>query len=520
MSGSEARKVKREDFLRGTAGLAAAGTGMGLLVPSALARGQIKRGGVLHYVYTDTSAAETTDPSSQTGIAVSMVALQNSHERLTYVVPNTWQVLPQLAVSWKASPDAKVWTFKLRKGVKFHNGKTFDSKDVQWTFRRILDKKVGSTSYGRVSQVLDASGIKTPKSDTVVFRLKKPDAQFPIVVGLFQQGIVPNGLDAKKSGVGTGPFIIKSWKPTLGWQMVRNPNYWRKGIPYLDGIQGVFIADPNSKVTAVASGSGQISDRIPFQQVPSLRKNKALRLYTLAGGAAANYYFVLDMEPFTDPRVAQAIKIAADRAKIMQAAIIGNGTLTGDILELPQSPFYPPQRGVPKQDIAKAKALLKAAGHGSGLAFTLHTGDVFPGEVEMATALKATVAPAGIDITVQKDPIDTYWSDVWLKVSAATSYWNHRHPKEILGLAYGSTAPWNESHYRSKKLDGLIDAGGATLNPAKQRSIFRSALLDTALNSGVGVSYFINNLHVAKKNVMGVVPDPQYLLKLDQAWLA
>src|ERR671936_1080091 len=88
MAGEEKRVLSREDFLRGTAGLAAAGTGMGLLVPSALARGEVKKGGTLHMVYTDTSAAETTDPTVQTGIAVSQPAHQNVYNRLTYVVPN------------------------------------------------------------------------------------------------------------------------------------------------------------------------------------------------------------------------------------------------------------------------------------------------------------------------------------------------------------------------------------------------------------------------------------------------
>src|SRR5581483_9531865 len=171
VSGQQQRALKREEFLRGTAGVAAAGTGMGLLVPSALARGQVKKGGTLHYVYSDTNAAESSDASAQSGIAMSMVALQNNYDRLTYVVPNTFQVLPQLATSWSATPNVKEWTFKLRKGVKFSNGKPLDSKDVQWSYRWILDKKHGSTSYGRISGVLDPSGILAPKTDTVVFKL-------------------------------------------------------------------------------------------------------------------------------------------------------------------------------------------------------------------------------------------------------------------------------------------------------------------------------------------------------------
>jgi peptide/nickel transport system substrate-binding protein len=513
------RELDREQFLRGTAGLVAAGTGMGLLVPSAFASSEIKKGGILVYAYTDTSAAETTDPTVQTGIAVSQPPLQNSYERLTYVVPNIWKVLPQLAVSWSASPDAKTWTFKLRSGVKFHNGKPLDSKDVKWSFSHILDKKNGSSAYARLVDELDPSGIKTPSADTVVFHLKKPDAQFPIFAGQYQAGIYPAGTDPKKTPIGTGPFMIKSWKPTQAWEIVRNPHYWRPGIPYLDGIRGIYIADPNTKVQAVVSGSAHISDTVPGTQISSLKKNASVRLYVLAGGISPDYSFDATQDPFTDPRVAQAIKIAVNRQTLLQAGFQGYGSLIGDVPELTIDPFYPPTRGVPAQNIAKAKQLLQAAGK-TDVSFTLTTADVLAGEVDMATALAQVVAPAGINITIDKFPTDTFWSDAWLKKPAFTSWWNHRHPREILSLLYRSHAAWNESKYYNAKLDGLMDAGASTLDPAKQRSIFRQALLDVAVNSGTGMAYFQNVTHVAKKNVMGVAADPVYHLILDKAWLA
>ncbi len=519
MEAEKKRALTREEFLRGTAGLTAAGTGMGLLVPSAFARGHVKRGGTLHFVYTDTKASETTDPSVQTGIAVSEPALNNSYDRLTYIVPGTWQIRPRLAVSW-SSPDAKTWTFKLRPGVKFHNGKTLDSKDVAWSFTHILDKANGSSAYARLSAELDPSGIETPRADTVVFRLKKADAQFPIFVGTYQTGIYPHGVDAKKNPIGTGPFMIKSWKPTLGWEIVRNPNYWVGGLPYLDSVRGVYIADPNTKVQAVTSGAADISDRIPLTQVSSIQNNKNLRLFTLPGAVFLDYSFDATQEPFTDPRVAQAIKMAVDRKAVLQAAIQGHGVLTGDVPELPSDPYYPPKRGIPGPDIAGAKQLLAAAGHSSGIQFTLTTADVYPGTVEMVTALKSVVAPAGIDITIEKFPTDTFWSDAWLHKPAFTSYWNHRHPHEILELLYRSHAVWNEAKFYNAQLDALIDAGAATVSPTKQRAIFRQALLTVATQSGVGISFHVNGVHVAKKKVNGIVVDPQILLILDKAWIA
>src|SRR5438270_599750 len=268
------RALSREEFLRGTAGLAAAGTGMGLLVPSALARGQAKKGGTLHLVYTDTSAAETSDPTYQTGI-------------------------------------------------------------------------------------------------------------------------YPAGTDPKKTPIGTGPFMLKSWKPTLGWQMVRNPHYWVPGLPYLDAVQAVYIADPNTKVQAVTNGSADLSDRIPFTQVNSIKQNSNLQLFTLPGAVFLDYSFDAMQAPYTDSRVIKAIKMAVNRRAVMQAAIQGQGVLTGDVPELPSDPYYPPSRGVPGPDIAGAKKLLAAAGHSSGIDITITTADVYPGIVDPVAALKSVVAPAG-----------------------------------------------------------------------------------------------------------------------------
>ena len=513
------RALSREEFLLGAAGLAAAGTGMGLLVPRALAAGEPKRGGTLHLVYTDTSAAETTDPTVQTGIAVSQPALNNTYDRLTYIVPGTWELRPRLATSWEASQDVKTWKFKLRKGVKFSNGKPLTSKDVAWALRRILDKRTGSSAYARLSAELDPDGILTPDPHTLVVRLKKPDAQFPSFMGAYQTGIYPNGVDPKKDPIGTGPFMIKSWKPTLGWEIVRNPNYWVKGLPYLDAVRAVYIADPNTKVQAVMNGSADISDRIPFTQVRAIQNNDNLRLYTLPGAVFLDYVFDQTQAPFTDHRVFKAIKMAVNRKLLMQAAILGHGTLTGDVPALPRDPYYPPQRGIPGPEIARARRMLAAAGHSSGVDITMTVADVYPGIVDMVAALKAVVAPAGIDININKVPTDTFWSNDWLKKPSYAAYWNRRHPKELLELLYRSRAVWNEGKFYDAKLDALIDAGGRTLNPAKQRGIFRQALYRVAAESGVGISFHVNGMHVAKRKVHGVRVDPQIMLILEKAWI-
>ena len=117
--------------------------------------------------------------------------------------------------------------------------------------------------------------------------------------------------------------MLKSWKPTLGWQMVRNPHYWVPGLPYLDAVQAVYIADPNTKVQAVTNGSADLSDRIPFTQVQSIKQNSNLQLFTLPGAVFLDYSFDAMQAPYTDSRVIKAIKMAVNRRAVMQAAIQG-----------------------------------------------------------------------------------------------------------------------------------------------------------------------------------------------------
>jgi peptide/nickel transport system substrate-binding protein len=254
--------------------------------------------------------------------------------------------------------------------------------------------------------------------------------------------------------------------------------------------------------------------------VNSIKQNKSLRLFVLPGAVFLDYSFDDTQAPFTDRRVIQAIKMAVNRKTLLQAAIQGQGVLTGDVPELPSDPYYPPARGVPGPNIAGAKQLLTAAGHSSGVDITITTADVYPGIVDMATALAQVVKPAGINVTIDKSPTDTFWSNDWLHKPSFTSYWNHRHPHEILELLYRSGAAWNEGKFNSPKLDGLIDAGAATLSPTKQRAIFRQALMTVATESGVGISFHVNGIHVAKQRVQGVVVDPQIMLILDKAWIA
>src|SRR5262249_49701171 len=151
---------------------------------------------------------------------------------------------------FSSNADATEWTFELRDDVKWHDGKPLVSKDVAWTLMRLLDKKNGSPNYNAVKDVLDPSGIDASDPSKIVLRLKRPDALLPQLfmfdgAQIVQDGWEPDGVPA--NAIGTGPFLAKSFKPGDGFEVVRNPKYWR-GAPYLDGARSVVISDQSSKL--------------------------------------------------------------------------------------------------------------------------------------------------------------------------------------------------------------------------------------------------------------------------------
>ena len=281
-----------------------------------------------------------------------------------------------LAEKWSVSADGLSWTFNLRKGVKFHNGQELTSKDVKFTFDRLRDPKVGAATVALFAGITE---ILTPDAGTVVFKIKQPNPDLVTNLGDYHTLIVWSGTrDFATEHIGSGAFIIDSYLPEDRMILKRNPNYWRKDakgnqLPYLDGIEYIFLAEASAQVEALRGGQVDYLLYLPSEYVKTVAADPNLVVYQKPSNTHYVVHMRSDRQPFGDVKVRQAFRAALDRKAILDGAFQGLGVTGRDT---PFGPAYADYYlNVPElpRDLAKAKKLLAEAGYASGLKVTLTT---------------------------------------------------------------------------------------------------------------------------------------------------
>ncbi len=443
-------------------------------------------------------------PSSQNSLNVNLV-----YNRLTDRDSN-FIVKPELATSWKSNAGATVWTFNLRKGVKFADGKPFTSADVVYTFKRLLNPKTGSE--GRTTMAfLDPAGIKAVGPYAVQFRVKKPVAELPLLITNKNAFIVENGAsDAtiKTKGAGTGPFVAQGFGTTKQPNtFVRNPNYWETGLPKAQCIQLYVIQEAASKLAALQTGQVDVVQQVDFASIPVLKGNSKVTLVATGASTSMTFPMWVDTKPFDDVRVRQAMKMVIDRQKMVDTVLLGYGVVGDDNPIPPTSPFAW-RKVVPHQDIPGAVALLKAAGYDASnpLKVDMYVAEVIPGVVNLAQLYKQMAAEAGIQVNVIVGPASEYWDNVWLKHSFQVSGWSARPPGEGLAIAYRSNAPYPETHWKRADFDSVLDTANTTVDAAKRTALYRQAEKMLSLEGGEIIPVFVKTVAAMRSNCSGYAP--------------
>ncbi len=443
-------------------------------------------------------------PSSQNSLNVNLV-----YNRLTDRDSN-FIVKPELATSWKSNASATVWTFNLRNGVKFADGKPFTSADVVYTFKRLLNPKTGSE--GRTTMAfLDPAGIKAVGPYVVQFRVKKPVAELPLLITNKNAFIVENGAsDAtiKTKGAGTGPFVAQDFGTTKQPNtFVRNSNYWEKGLPKAQCIQLYVIQEAASKLAALQTGQVDVVQQVDFASIPVLKRNPKVTLVATGASTSMTFPMWVDTKPFDDVGVRQAMKMVVDRQKMVDTVLLGYGVVGDDNPIPPTSPFAW-RKVVPKQDIPGAVALLKAAGYNASnpLKVDMYVAEVIPGMVNLAQLYKQMAAEAGIQVNVIVGPASEYWDTVWLKHSFQVSGWSARPPGEGLAIAYRSNAPYPETHWKRADFDSVLDTANTTVDAAKRTALYRQAEKMLSLEGGEIIPVFVKTVAATRSNCSGYEP--------------
>ena len=319
---------------------------------------------------------------------------------------------PMLATSWKPNGNGTVWTFKLRQGVKFHNGAAMTADDVVWTIQQLADPKNASNALSTLEGVLKPAGVRKVDDATVEFHLEAPNGNFPYLISSdnYNAIIVPKGTDYAKwdtTFIGTGPFKLKSFTQNVSAAFEANPDYWG-GAPNLAGTTFSFYASQQPQVLALQGGQVDVIVQFVTQGAQSLLNNPQYQILKFRSSNHRELSMRNDQSPFTDARVRQAIALTLDRPGTVKALLNGYGDLGNDN---PFAPKFPsddtsiPQRA---QDLAKAKQLLSAAGHSGGFSTTLTT-EQYEEVPALAQVIAAAAAKIGIKIKLKVETQAKYY---------------------------------------------------------------------------------------------------------------
>lgn len=486
----------------------AAALGLASAVPAAAE--EPRQGGSIVVTYKDDIV--TLDPAiGYDWVNWSMI--KSLFSRLMDYKPGTSELMPSLAESYEISKDGLTYTFKLRKGVKFHNGREVVAGDVKYSIERTNDPKTESPGAGfydmiagmaeyKAGKAKEVKGIKVLDPYTVQFTLSRPDATFLHVLALNFSSVVPKeavdkaGKDFGKQPVGSGAFMMAEWK--LGQQLVfkRNPDYFIKGIPHLDQITFQVGLEPMTAILKLEKGEADVAgDGIPPAKFLEIRNNPKYKDMIVEGGQLQTGYITMnvEMKPLDKVEVRQAINMAIDKNRIVK--IINNRAVPANQPLPPSMPGYDPSYTGYPYDPAKAKELLKKAGLEKGFETELYVFNVDPNP-RIAQAIQEDLGKIGIKVKLKnlaqanviaaggkRKTAPMIWSGGMAWIADFPDPSNFYGP--ILGCAGATSGGWNWSWYcnkaldqRAEKADSMSDPAQAAERAAMWKTIFTDIMKD------------------------------------------
>ena len=470
----------------------------------------IKQGGTMTVTYKDD--VTTLDPAIGYDWQ-NWSMIKSLFDGLMDYKPGTTELVPDLAESFEVSADGLTYTFKLRHGVKFHNGRELKAADVKYSLDRVVQPETQSPGAGFFDSIQgfadvsggkakELSGVTTPDDYTVVFRLTRPDAPFLHKMALNFSHVVPKeevekyGADFGKHPVGTGAFKMTEWP--LGQRIVfeRNPDYFQKGLPHLDKIVFEVGQEPVVALLRLQRGEVDIAgDGIPPAKFLEVTQDPAYKDLIIQGSQLHTGYITMNVKakPFDDVRVRQAVNMAINKDRIIR---IINGRAKPANQPLPPSmPGYAADYKGYAYDVAGAKKLMADAGLADGFTTDLYVANTDP-QPRIAQAIQQDLAQIGIKAEIKalaqanviaaggdEKQSTMIWSGGMAWIADFPDPSNFYGP--ILGCGGAVPGGWNWSWYcnegldkRAAEADAIADPAKAAEREGKWRDIFLDVMKD------------------------------------------
>ena len=420
---------------------------------------------------------------------------------------------PDLAESWTVSEDGKVVTFKLREGVKWHDGQPFTADDVVYTFERLMDP---ATGYAYATQVESFAGVKAIDPSTVELTLSKPTGPLPTFLAFPGNFIVPKhivsaGPSLTSTPIGTGPYKFESYSPNQELILAKNPDYHVSGVPKMD-LQIKYINNDTERTNARLGGNLDFTSRIAPRDYDEIIATPGFVGSKTFGGRWYSVLTNVEGEVTDNKLVRQAIAYAIDRQAMADVLFFGHAEpmLGGPIPNWSWAHDPATDAIPPNGDVEKAKALLAEAGYPDGVTVDMTLAGSWKNLVEQGPLLKEMLAKAGIEVNLITMENPRWVDEVWVggKYQTANNFWLSplADPDDFIYLSYKCGSGMNAQRYCNKEFDAIVEEARYTVDQDKRKELYTQAtkiLLDEmplvpTVNAGI--------LDAATDKVVGFVP--------------
>jgi peptide/nickel transport system substrate-binding protein len=493
-------RIKRREFMQGALALGLGVTAASGLWTREVAAATPKKGGTFRVGLDDGNTSDNLDPTTYNSRF--MITMAHTRNNFLVEIAGDNSLKGELAESFEASKDAKTWTLKLRKGVEFHNGKTFDAKDAKAS----LELHLGADSKSAAKPLLSAiEEIKVDDDHTLVLKLSQGNADIPYALTDYHLIMLPLGKDGKidpQVEAGTGGYVLDAFEPGVRATLKRFGNYWKPDRAHFDEVTFTAANDVVARQSALQSNTFDAIIECDYNTVDLMARGGDIMVDEVPSGTFVDMTMFCDTKPFDNPDLRLALKYATDREQLMKTVLKGHGSIGNDQPIAPTMPFYDASQKQRQYDPDKARSLIKKAGL-DGLNLQLSAADtVITGAVDMAQLFAQMAKKIGVNVEVKREVNDSYWSDVWLKKPFCMAGWGQRPtPDIVFSLGFAAGADWNESHFRDERFNKLLVEARAEIDDKKRAEMYGEMQRIVSDKGGTILPFFRNWIYARRSNV-------------------
>jgi len=508
----------RRHFLRGAGGVMMGSALIGSIPFSARAQTPIP-GGVLRVSVVDrTLSLNPFVQLNQTGYLLNEMFYMGITR-----LGDDMQPQGDAVSAWESNADATEFVFTLRQGLRFHDGSPVTVDDLVASILAVQDPGNASPAAAPLSGIAQVQALDARRFSIV---LRASDVNLPVTLAHINLRVIPASILRSDPGVldtqvlGSGPFALQSHEPGQRTIARRFDEYFAPGMPYLDGVEVRLYSDFAAESAALINGEIDImlrASNADYDRLTAVRHLLGRRQQT---GSFMNIVLRVDVEPFRDRRVRQAIQWSIDRQVLQEIVLEGYGRAAYDNVISPEYPY-----GLPLEPFApdpqKARALLAEAGFADGIRFTCYASNSPKERAILAVAFKEMLRPVGITVDVQVIPYDEYVANVWRKAACYVALWNMEPTEDSMYTKFmTSDAPYADAGWQNPDFDRLIQEARSDMDEAKRAEKYHAAQRMLMQDVPWLVPFYQDYLSVHHRSVQAYQTHPlSYPHFLEKVWL-